>query len=145
VGSLTQEGELIMGTEALPTPAVRTAVRTFSTALDNYTPARSEASGTIETWVWPDTGAVSYRIPDGVSTFKEVTRAVFLIDDGHTVMPLYVSGWSGTHDRVFLAPFPVNVDADGNPRLREDNGRPVDFRTWMLGPQRAYHLKISEA
>lgn len=133
-----------MSTEVPPTAAVRTGVRAFFSALDNHTPARSESSGTIETWLWPDTGEISYRIPDGVSMFiKNVNRAVFLVDDGRTVVPLYVSGWSGTNDRLFLKPFPVNVNEDGTPHMRADRDEPVDYGTWMLGPSRAYHIKIT--
>jgi hypothetical protein len=124
--------------------AVQTGAYTYAASMDNYEPVRDQADGTVEVWQWPDTGEVSYRIPGGVSRFLKDTRhVIFLMDDGATVAPLYLAGWSQRDDTLFLQSFPVNVDTDGNPRMRGDNGRPVDFRTWMLGPQRAYHLKVT--
>lgn len=125
------------------TPAQQTGAYHFIAALDNHEPTRNYASGILEEWLWPDSGKITYRIPSSEVTFGDTHRMVFLADDGHTVRPLYVSGWSGTHDCVFLEPFPVNVNEDGSPRMREDDpARPVDFSTWMLGPSRVYHLKI---
>lgn len=134
-----------MSTEALPSRAVLTDTFRFVAAMDNHQPVhRTEATGTLERWVWPDDGRVSYRIPGGVSTFKGGERGIYLIDDGRTVLPLYVAGWPGTHDRLFLEAMPVNVNEDGTPRMRADRDEQVDYSTWMHGPARAYHLKITQ-
>lgn len=119
----------------------RTGEFTYTTALDNHEPVREEARGILEEWLWPDTGETTYRIPGGVAQFA--TRAVFLIDDGRSVQPLYITGWSGDQDCLFLGHFPVNVNPDGSPRMRADRAEQVDYSTWMLGPHRAYHLKIT--
>lgn len=39
----------------------------------------------------------------------------------------------------------ANRDADTPVETRaDDQTRPVDFGSWMLGPRRTYHLKVSE-
>lgn len=136
-----------MTNDALPTPAQLTRTYAFACQTDNHEPPRSEARGVVEVWTWPDTGEESYRIPDGFSTFLgRGPHAVFLLDDGRTVRPFYVTGWSGREDKVFLGPMPVNVNEDGTPRMRKDHpDRQVDYATWTLGPSRAYHLKITES
>lgn len=127
-----------------PNPPQHTATFRFVVALDRYEPPRDYGTGTLEEFTWPDDGRVTYRLPDGLEVFREVTKAVFLIDDGRTVRPLYVTGWSGANNYVTLAPFPVNVHDDGTPRMRADDpARPVDYSTWSLGPSRAYHLKVT--
>jgi hypothetical protein len=137
--------EAIMDDE-IPTPARLAKTYTYVAAMDNHDPARHMQSGTVEEWEWPDDESLSYRIPDGVSVFvKADSNIIFLLDDGRTVRALYVAGWSGAEDRLFLRPMPVGINDDGTPRLRADNGRPVDYSTWMLGPRRTYHLKITEA
>lgn len=130
-----------------PTPAVLTRTYAYVCQMDNHDPARTFARGTVEVWTWPDTGEESYRIPGGVSLFVKVSpRALFLLDDGRTVRPLYTAGWSGMHDRLFLKPVPVNVNEDGTPRMRADHPeRQVDYSTWAMGPTMSYHLKITEA
>lgn len=127
--------------------AQKTDEHIYHVTLDNHTPPRSEDTGTLETWTRPD-GSDSYRLPGGLSRFPAIVRdggrAVFLVDDGRTVRPLYVAGWSVKEDAVFLDDMPVSIRPDGTPLLREDNGRPVDYSTWQLGPRTAYHLKIKE-
>ena len=132
-----------MTTEA-PIRAEHVATYRYTTAMDNHEPTRAYAHGTLDAFIWPDTGQLSYRLPGGLDDFKEASRAVFLIDDGRTVLPLYATGWNPATGIVFLGLFPVNVNAEGTPKVREDNGRPVDYGDWMLGPRRAYHLKITE-
>lgn len=129
-----------------PTPAVLTRTYTYVCQMDNHEPPRSEARGTVEAWTWPDTGEESYRIPDGMTTFlSRGTNTVFLLDDGRTVRPFYVTGWNPRDGHVTLGPMPVDINPDGTPRMRTDHpDRPVDYSTWTLGPARAYHLKIRE-
>lgn len=128
---------------SLPTAACQTGEFIYTAALDNHEPVRKEAHGILEEWVWPDTGEITYRLPEGTAKFKNVTQALFLLDDGRTVLPLYVIGWSAKQDKVFLGRFPVNVNEDGSPRMRADRDEQVDYSTWMLGPRRAYHLKAN--
>jgi hypothetical protein len=76
--------------------------------------------------------------------WREPHRALYAIDDGVTVRPMYVSGWQGaTHvEEIYIGTFPVDVNEDGTPRLRSDNGRPVDFSNWLLSASRAFHVKV---
>lgn len=123
----------------------------FRSPLDNYEPVpRAQAYGYAVAYttdgaeryaVWRDDfGSTGSRYVD------ELHKALFLIDDGRSVVPHYVAGW-GPHDQpkaVFLHPFPTDYDANGAPRLMGDgSGRHVDFGTWALGPRVAYHLKVS--
>ena len=117
-------------------------------ARDNYEPTRGFATVDLHTY---DMGKDDPRgsgiiLADG-SQLREAWHAVYLIDDGRTVAPFYVIGWSTdpADPYIMLHPFPVNVHADGSPRLRADDGRPVDFASWALGPRRAYHVKVTPA
>lgn len=69
-------------------------------------------------------------------------NAHYIIDDGLTVTVRYVAGWNASQLAVYLAPFPVNIDSEGNVITRPDNGLPVDYSGWMLNPRRAYHVKL---
>lgn len=64
----------------------------------------------------------------------------FLIDDGASVVPWYCAGWSPSDDApaFYLNAFPTNPDG----RVRPDNGRPVDYSSWLRASTRAWHLKI---
>lgn len=128
-----------------PTAARHTGTLRFTAAMDNHVPTRDYSIGMLEEWAWPDDGRITYRIPEGVTLFlRNTPHAVFLADDGATVRPLYVTGWAGRDDVLFLAAFPVNAHADGSPVMRTDNPtRPVDYSTWMTGPSRCYHLKTT--
>jgi hypothetical protein len=64
------------------------------------------------------------------------------MDDGTSVRPFHVAAYHPEQSHVIVHTFPVNVNADGSPRLRVDDGRPVSFDTWQLGPRRAYHVKL---
>lgn len=113
----------------------------FVSALDNYEPVpRSTGASLLEEWHETD-GTIVYRLV-GWQDERDAVRAVYLIDDGRSVRPYYVAGHSQQRDRIFLHPFPVNYAPDGTRKMRADNGRPVDFGNWMLGPRRAYHLKL---
>lgn len=115
---------------------------TFWTLLDSHEPTRNQAAGELEEWRHRD-GRVVRSLTDG-QQLKDAHRAVYLMDDGRTVAPWYVAGWS-KENTITLTPFPVNVNEDGTPRLRADRPEPVDYSTWALGPRRAYHLKVREA
>lgn len=120
-----------------------TRVREFTCAMDNHEPLpRRTASGVLEEWTWPDGSLSSYRLV-GWGGERDAHRAVYLVDDGHAVTTLYVAGYSQDQDRITLQPFPVNMNPDGSPRMRADRDEPVDHSTWLHGPVRAYHLKIT--
>lgn len=76
----------------------------------------------------------------------EIPRAqecVYLIDDGAAVAGWYVAGWNESQSAIYLQRFPVNVDINGQPRMRADDPtRPVDFSGWMVPVRRAYHVKL---
>jgi hypothetical protein len=122
---------------------------TYRAALDNDEPApRVIAHGKIVRWVNSD-GVVHYQISTERAAMQadDMQRAVYLIDDGAAVSACYVCAHhnggpsplypEGCEPFVMLAPFPLSVGT------RPDNGQPVDMSGWMLGPRRAYHLKIS--
>lgn len=104
-----------------------------------------EATVTVEVW-WAgtvnaygrtidrDTYVLTY--PDGDAP-RDATDAIYVWDDGSQVIALYVAGHSPDGAKVYLMPFPTN----GAPRA--DNGRPADFSTWILGPRRAFHVKVN--
>lgn len=76
--------------------------------------------------------------------WKDAHRAVYVIDDGVTAQPMYVSGWhQDLNGRIYLESFPMNVHPDGTPRLRHGDHRPVDFSSWMLEARRAFHVKVT--
>lgn len=114
----------------------------FLSVLDNYDPPRSTSRSLLEEWVGPD-GTITYRLV-GWQSERDATNAVYLLDDGRTVRPFYVAGWSPDSDHILLHAFPTNYRPDGERKIRDDNGRPVDHGPWALGPRRAYHLKITE-
>lgn len=115
----------------------------WSCALDNYEPCpRSWATGPAYRFIG-HSGDEEWLI-ENVTSLKDSKSAVYIIDDGRTVRPLYVAGWHWDHDYILGHHFPTSFDADGSPRLRDDDQRPVDFTNWQLGPRRAYHLKIQQ-
>lgn len=116
-------------------------VRQFRAAMDNYEPApRRTSNGVLQVWLNADGTLHGYDLI-GWGDERDAHQAVYLIDDGRSVGVFYVAGYSQERDRITLHPFPTGVDADGSPKMAPD-GRPVDFASWLLGPRRAYHLKI---
>lgn len=110
--------------------------------LDNHNPSREYFRGEVrvleptkrnvkKTWVLIANDAFLKRIENG-------PKPIFLLDDGKTVIPLYISGWS-IRGEVWLHNFPVNPDGETRP-----DGRVIDYSTWALGPRLAYHLKAHE-
>ena len=104
---------------------------TFTAAEDNHEPTRGYLHGTLETACCGLSDVLSfYEIP------KEARKAIYVLDFGNRVEVRYVTGWN--HGDIFLQPFPLSQGT------RPDNGRPVDMSGWMLGPRRAFHLKLKE-
>jgi hypothetical protein len=112
----------------------------FWAVLDNFEPPRSETNGQAEIWRHPD-GHEVIKIVDAPAHFKDGHNAIYLLDDGNTVVPYYVVGWNDKAEPVYvlIQPFPANPDGAAT---RPDNGQPIDYSTWALGPRRAYHLKV---
>lgn len=130
----------------------------WHTALDNYEPMpRDMAYGraieyNIRNPQRDERGVMLYAEetprgwPEGVQ-LKDAKRAVYILDDGQTVRPMYVAGYQegnpsplhpdGCEPFIILHPFPTNGP-------RADGQGMADFSTWMLGPRRAYHLKVQE-
>lgn len=121
----------------------------FSTPLDNYEPSpRSWASG--EGWIYRrtvQTGRVAMEgiVLADVSDIRDAHNATYLIDDGRSVVPYYVAAWHPEGTYLILHKFPTNFDDDGNPVMRADRSAPVNYDNWVVGPRRAYHLKIRMA
>lgn len=109
----------------------------FFALLDNYNVTRDHASGEFERVAHPVTGTDTITLPgDG---FSDHLNAIYLIDDGESVTPFYVAGWNREASHVFLNPFPTNPGGT----VKRPDGRTVDYSAWLLGPRRAYHLKVS--
>jgi hypothetical protein len=110
-------------------------------ALDNYEPM-PRAIERIECYRYSTDTVTDAYVLDHAYHLPHATRAIWLMDDSRTVRPFYVAAWHADHQNIIIHPFPTDVDEDGDPRLRADDGRPVDYSSWMLGPRRAYHVKV---
>lgn len=109
---------------------------TFRAAADNYEPhPRDYISGRMTTSQGYDSRSdiVSWDGPP-----KDAYKAIYVLDFGDRIEVRYVAGWSSGGANIFLQPFPLSVGT------RPDNGRPIDMSGLMLGPRRAYHLKLTE-
>jgi len=128
----------------------------WSATLDNHEPARSWGSGYAQEYS-TDHGTRSIVLWDS-EELRDADKCVFLIDDGDTVRPYYVSGHPADNESLWLKPFPTTIHAcdecgieftereeacDSCYSRKQRNGfRPIEFGTWSLGPRRAYHLKV---
>lgn len=110
-------------------------------ALDNYEPMPRSIER-IECYRYSTDDFLDAYVLDHVYHLRDATRAVYLMDDGTTVAPYYVAGYHQDHQYVIIHPFPVNVNADGTPRMRADRDEQVNHDMWQLGPRRAYHVKL---
>lgn len=114
----------------------------WNCALDNYEPCpRRQTSGELFAAIGHNGPIV---VVVGIDELRDATSALYLIDDGRTVRPMYVAAWHPNEDHLILHDFPTNYDENGTRRTRPD-GRPVDFGMWQLGPRRTYHLKVRAA
>lgn len=114
---------------------------TYICQIDNYDPPRERVIGAAEVYLVPGTDTESLVLLEAFEKFMDPHKSLFLVDDGQTVEPFYVTGWQLTPGAefegcVFLRRFPLSVGT------RPDNGRPIDMSGWMLGPRRCYHLKV---
>lgn len=106
--------------------------------LDNHDPAHEYFRGKI-TVVRSrvDPSEVVYRLEVNEAFMARISSGyppVFLLDDGESVIPLYVSGWGASMSVVALSRFP-NWDTD-----LETNPESI----WALGPRTCYHMKTYE-
>lgn len=113
-------------------------------ALDNYepTPRSWERVECYSYDLGDDDPRGSGWVIDGATLLRDATKAIYLMDDGHTVQPFYVAAWHPDGSHVILHPFPTNWNADGTPHMRADRDEQVSFDNWQLGPRRAYHVKL---
>jgi hypothetical protein len=112
----------------------RAMLYTFTAAADNYEPVpRNYLRGTLETFHRSAHKSDVLLIDNPPN---DAHKAIYVLDFGAGVKVRYVAGWNG--EKFFLQPFPLSVGT------RPDNGRPVDMSGWMLGPRRAFHLKLKE-
>lgn len=111
----------------------------WHTALDNHEPVpRAEATGYGVRYVHPSTGSEGFKIYNSAG-IKDAHKASLILDDGETAVPYYCVGWKDDEYTLYQ-PFPTNPDGAVGP----DNGRPIDYSTWILGPRKTYHFKITE-
>ena len=123
---------------------------TWRCALDNHMHTRNYASG--HGFLYEridesrDEGVLLF---DALGTLKDATAAIYIIDNGMTTNVLYTAGHNDRAEDesehcIYLQYLPTNFDGlTGERKVRADNGRPVDFSSWMMGPRRAYHLKVT--
>lgn len=119
--------------------------QTFTVAMDNYEPVpRKQRAGYIVFYTHTDKSHSEHaaditeeRAVVSMSRYGFQFPAVFIMDDGTNVWPM----WSGSYNendepRVMLFPFPTcgHQRADGKGLASFDN--------WMLGPRKAYHVKL---
>jgi len=123
-------------------------ILTFSAALDAHDVTRAWAYGYAVRYsiqgddtrrglaIWRDDFSEL-----SAGRLADLHRAVFLVDDGKTVVPHYVAGWNPTAHpgAMFLQPYPTNP----NGATRPDNGETIDYGTWFASCRVAYHLKVS--
>lgn len=109
---------------------------TFTAAADNYDVPRGYLYGTLETGHGIDK---TYDVLTFEAAPKDASHAIYVLDYGTSVEARWVAGWASEDlSRIYLQPFPLSVGT-------RPDGRPIDMSTWMLGPQRAFHLKLTEA
>lgn len=107
--------------------------------LDNHNPAHEYFRGEIsvvQSRVNPDEKL--YVLTTNEAFMGEIMRGIppiFLLDDGESVLPLFISGWGASMLRVNLSPFPTSQPTSR--ATTEDLG-------WALGPRTAYHLRVHE-
>ena len=126
----------------------------YMTALDNYEPVpRVIEHGLL----------VEYDDPGEISGQPRYMRAnerssiargsVFLLDDGKTVRPYYGGGFhlgtasplypEGCEPHEILYPFPCNPHGATRPdRVLPDREQVIDYSGLLIGPRKAYLLKI---
>ena len=125
-----------------------TDVLGWGCAADNYEPTREHFYGWAVEYT-DEWEKCCYRVTaaDTRSLQAIANGGVFIVDDGVTVRPYYSAGFNLSPDperypfapkvpHGLIHPFPVNGG------VRADNGQPVNFDSWMLGPHKCYHLKV---
>lgn len=128
---------------AFETTGIKYVTRPFTVATNNHEPPRQMIRAGVLRQFRNFSGRPTIEITWAVSHFgKEAHKALYLVDDGKTVVPHYVSGWNFEKDGdpMWLDAFPTNPDGE----TRADNGRVIDYSDWMMGPKKAYHLKVED-
>jgi hypothetical protein len=126
----------------------------YAAAMDNYEPVprRTECERLVE-YDEPGESSGQPRYMRAVPPAGHGTAippgSIFIIDDGKTARPYYGGGLNpGTPSPLYpggrvptemLCPFPVNPDG----KTRPDGKGLIDFTNWLLGPRKAYLLKIA--
>ena len=108
--------------------------------VNNYEDRRSDEA-VCEVFTYRQGDSDRAVIPSGLDHFPHAPKCLFLLDDGHSVRPFYVTGWNENGRDLMLSEFPTNYDETGAHKLCPD-GRKVSFGMWMLGPRTCYHLKV---
>lgn len=84
------------------------------------------ASREVQLTIWRNDLAAS-----GTAAYHDATKSLYMIDDGKSVRPFYVAGWSTAKDRrhiLILSEFPTGPS----------------HRDWRVAPARAFHVKVTE-
>lgn len=131
------------------TSARATDLLRWAAAGDNYEPTRTFCVGFLVEYTSHVDGSTCYRLTTDERSFRVMSDAangaVFILDDSTAVRVFYSGGYNLTPDPetsgsatpyTLLMPFPTSG------QLRPDNGEPVDFSNWQLGPRKCWHLKV---
>lgn len=140
VGTYRRDVLAVPAIDVMGIPADRNPRRvSYTCAMDNYEPAprKVEYGSLVEYDALPEDSAGQPRYMRDCSESAIPERAVFIIDDGLIARPYYGGGRHPERNTEILTSFPVNPESKTSP-----DGRIIDFSTWMLGPQKMYHLKI---
>lgn len=106
--------------------------------LDNEDPGHTYFHGHIRTFLSTLDITMIYALEANPAFMELVDRdnlPIFLLDDGESVIPLYVSGQPSSPTELWLSKFPTEAYKN-----QPDHGY-NDIDTWSLGPRTAYHLK----
>lgn len=109
---------------------------TYRALLDNYDPPRTDTIGLGWRYDMTPLGRGKGIVLNDGSDFRDADDGVWLLDDGKSVDVYYTAGWHPRHRYLIIHPFPLSVGT------RPDNGRDIDMSGWLLGPRRAFHLKV---
>lgn len=110
----------------------------YSAPLDNYEPVpRNYAHGTVYDAVNHE-GERVFLLTNPDQFGAKGQRAVYLLDDGHDIIPVWTAGYAPDNRPQILKPFPMTYPR----RMRGDGRGYVDMSGWSLGPHTVFHLTL---
>lgn len=145
-GTGTSTGEGAPGVDRAATERVAatyhgTVVRWW-TRCDRHEPSRRTESGfAVRYDSHPVSGGPGFVFWPGPQV-REAHDSLYVIDDGASAVPFFVTSWSRKRGSVTLHPIPTNPEGTTRADRADEE---IDYAGWAMGPTRAYHLKITPA